>query len=109
LTAVNRYSIRESSQDSYNRDYYNDTSRIFDEFVREINSQTVFNKDALTAIPIIAYHDLDNKSSPDSTNVLLFEKEMGYLYNNGFKVITMSDLRYDKEGNFIYIRESSDR
>jgi polysaccharide deacetylase len=108
LTSVNRYSIRESSQDSSNRDYYNDTSRIFEEFVREINSQTVFNKDAITAIPIIAYHDLDNKSSPDSTNALIFEKEMRYLYDNGFKVITMSDLGYDKEDNFIYIRESTE-
>ena len=108
LTPVNRYSIRESSQDSYNRNYYNDTARIFEEFVREVNSQNEFNKNATTAIPIIAYHSLDNKTSPDSTNVMLFEKEMKYLFDNGFKVITMSDLVYDEENNFIYIRESRD-
>jgi peptidoglycan/xylan/chitin deacetylase (PgdA/CDA1 family) len=108
LTPVNRYSIRESSQDSYNRDYYNDTARIFEEFVREVNSQSESNKNATTAIPIIAYHSLDNKTSHDSTNVMLFEKEMKYLFDNEFKVITMSDLGYDEENNFIYMKESRD-
>jgi hypothetical protein len=33
---------------------------------------------------------------------------MKYLFDNEFKVITMSDLGYDEENNFIYIRESRD-
>jgi hypothetical protein len=34
----------------------------------------------------------------------LFEKEMKYLYDNNFKVLTMKDLRYDDERNYFYIQ-----
>jgi len=33
----------------------------------------------------------------------LFASEMKYLHDNGFKVIPMSDLRYDQITNYMYI------
>jgi hypothetical protein len=41
-----------------------------------------------------------------STNVGLFASEMKYLYDNGFKVIPMSDLGYDERTNYMYIRNN---
>jgi hypothetical protein len=38
--------------------------------------------------------------------VNLFDAEMRYLYDNGFKVITMSDLGYDENTKSMYIKGS---
>ena len=40
-----------------------------------------------------------------STDVKLFEREMTYLYDNGFRVVTMADLGYDEENHHLYIRD----
>jgi hypothetical protein len=61
-------------------------------------------KGIVDAIPIVAYHIIDNSQGPFSTNVNLFAAEMKYLHDNGFKVIPMSDLRYDTNTDFMYIR-----
>ena len=75
-------------------------------FVEEVNSGIVFNnkKGMLDAIPIIAYHSVDDNKDPFSTDVSLFAAEMKYLYDNGFKVIAMSDLGYDERANYMYIK-----
>ena len=58
MTPVNRYLIRESSQDSHNREYQGNYSKIFEEFVKEVNNQDDYNNDGrIKAIPIMAYHD----------------------------------------------------
>jgi hypothetical protein len=49
----------------------------------------------IDAIPIIAYHDIDEERAVDSTDTSLFEKEMKYLHDNGFKVIQMSNIWYN--------------
>ena len=54
--------------------------------------------------PIIGYHDIDNKKTITSTDVNLFDAEMKYLHDNGFKVLTMSDLGYDENSNYLYIK-----
>ena len=82
---------------------------IFNAFVEEINSQTQYSTNGtINAIPIIVYHNVDYKNSTnnssnippewlDSTiDVNLFEQEMKYLYDNGFQVLTMSDLGITK-------------
>ena len=51
----------------------------------------------IDAIPIIAYHDIDYAKAIDSTDINLFNQEMKYLYDNGFKVIPMSDIGYEEE------------
>ena len=65
-----------------------------------LNSQNEFNKDGMiNAIPVIGYHEIipaypdvsyTNQSSDTTLN--LFEEEMKYLYDNGFRVITFYDL-----------------
>ena len=120
LTPVNRYSIRESSQDSHNREYRGNNTKIFEEFVKEVNSQDDYNIDGnVKAIPIVAYHDFqgsgfinisggDTSSNNDvSTDARLFEAEMRYLYENGFKVITMADLGYDETSNSIFVKNGA--
>jgi hypothetical protein len=83
---------------------HNDT-QIFSRFVELVNSQINFNKnDAIHAIPIIGYHDIDDNRTITSTDVNLFDAEMKYLYDNGFKVLTMAELGYDEKSNFLYIK-----
>jgi peptidoglycan/xylan/chitin deacetylase (PgdA/CDA1 family) len=105
LTFANRYSIREWSHNAIDRKYkYNDPA-IFQRFVQEVNSQQVYNRnDAIDAIPIIAYHDIDYEKATDSTDTNLFDQEMKYLHDNGFKVITMSDLGYDEISKHLYLK-----
>ena len=57
----------------------------------------------IDAIPIIAYHDIDNDKATDSTDIALFDQEMKYLHDNGFKVITMSHLGYNENCRCMYI------
>jgi len=83
---------------------------IFQKFVELVNSQTEFNNQPdgiMRSIPIIGYHDIDNNRLPDSTDVSLFAAEMKYLYDNGFKVLTMSDLRYNQSGKYLYVNDSN--
>ncbi|HYY50793.1 MAG TPA: hypothetical protein VE643_07970, partial [Nitrososphaeraceae archaeon] len=72
---------------------------MFEKFVTSINNQ----KDGIVrAIPIIVYYtlvnyrDLSDSNRPIDTTLNLFDAEMKYVYDNGFKVITMADLRYDE-------------
>jgi len=57
----------------------------------------------VNAIPIVAYHIIDNSKDPSSTDINLFAAEMKYLYENGFKVVPMSDLGYDESTNYMYL------
>lgn len=92
--------------------YYNN-SQMFERFIEVIKGQDVFNKDGtVRAIPIIVYHafvpydDISESDNPTDTSVYLFEKEMRYLYENGVKVLTMSDLAYDENRGTLVIRPS---
>ena len=74
-------------------------------------SKNIYNKDGIVrAIPIIVYHtlvnypDLSYSNRPIDTTVNLFDAEMRYLYDNGFKVITMADLGYDENTKSLYIK-----
>jgi len=78
-----------------------------------VNSEYSYNKDGVTrAIPIIVYHtlvnypDLSDSNRPIDTTSNLFDAEMKYLHDNGFKVITMSDLGYDTNSNSMYIKDT---
>ena len=105
LTYTNRYVIREShtTQDT---DYLHNDSKIFRKFIKEINSEIPYNKDATTinALVILSYHKINNEKTHPSTNIDLFSKEMRYLFDNGFKVVSVSDLAYDKNSNYFYLK-----
>jgi peptidoglycan/xylan/chitin deacetylase (PgdA/CDA1 family) len=107
LTYANRYSIRETSHNSWDQSYLHNDQTIFQKFVGVVNSGINFNnkKGAVDAIPIIAYHGIDNNGDPSSTDVTLFAAEMKYLHDNGFKVIPMSDLGYDESTNSMNIKQ----
>lgn len=108
LTFVNRYSLREWSHNNIDKtNSYND-SKIFDIFVNEVNSQEKYNKlnGPVLAVPIVAYHSIDNNKTSDSTDIGLFAQEMKYLHENGFRVLTVNDLGYDSKNNVLYIKSS---
>ena len=52
---------------------------------------------------------IDNSGEDDpeayATTIDLFEKEIKYLHDNGFKVLTMADLGYDEKSNYLYIKK----
>ena len=107
LNYANRYSIREQSHNAWDRTYLHNDQIIFQKFVQEVNSGIGFNnkKEIVDAIPIVAYHIIDNSLDPSSTDINLFASEMKYLHDNGFKVIPMSDLGYDQATNLMYIKD----
>jgi hypothetical protein len=85
---------------------------MFEKFISAVNDQSNYNNndEKVRAIPIIVYHtlvnypDLSDSNRPIDTAVNLFDEEMRYLYDNGFKVITMSDLEYDVNSKSLYIK-----
>jgi len=90
-----------------------DNAQMFHKLVSAVNNQSNYNSDRIVrAIPIIVYHilvnypDLSDSNRPIDTTVNLFDAEMRYLYDNGFKVITMSDLGYDENTKSMYIKGS---
>jgi hypothetical protein len=112
LTFSNRYSIGEwSMQHSGHGNSYTN-SQMFEKFVEELYSQNKFNEGGtINAIPIIAYHDIiptyidiSNTSGSSDIALNLFSAEMKYLHDNGFRVITLSDLGYDENSNSFYIK-----
>ena len=73
LTDVNRYSLREWSHNSIDQANSHDDSKTFEMFVQEVNIQDKYNKvnGPILAVPIVAYHRIDNNKTPHSTDVLL--------------------------------------
>ena len=95
LKSVNRYSINAISQ-SGKKD--SDMFTIFVENVKRANS---------TALSSIKFHrfvnDTDSRSKI-STSPQLFEQEMKYLHDTGFKVIRMSDLGFSPTNDTLYVK-----
>ncbi|MFL6364877.1 MAG: polysaccharide deacetylase family protein [Nitrososphaeraceae archaeon] len=94
--------------------YKYDNAQMFEKFVTAVNNQSNYNKDGIVrAIPIIVYHTLVNypnlsdSNRPIDTTLNLFDAEMKYLHDNGFRVITMADLGYDENRNYLYIKSAN--
>ena len=105
LNFANRYSIRAWDHNYYDISLSHIDTKIFDIFVKEVNSQYQFNGDGtIRAIPVTAYHNVDFVDSDYNTHVGLFAKEMDYLHSNGFKIITMADLGYDTKNDILYLK-----
>jgi hypothetical protein len=86
---------------------------MFEKFITAVNSQYSYNNDGIVrTIPIIVYHtivnypDLSDSNRPIDTILNLFDAELRYLYDNGFKVITMADLGYDENSKSLYIKST---
>jgi peptidoglycan/xylan/chitin deacetylase (PgdA/CDA1 family) len=132
LTYANRYSIRAGDHNYFDRTYMHNDTKILPRFIEAINNQTLYNSEEINAIPILVYHNIDHVENisrypslylqlkeqegrdladmphfivgNSTTDVQLFDKEMKYLYDNGFRVITMSDIGYNKTNNHLYIK-----
>jgi peptidoglycan/xylan/chitin deacetylase (PgdA/CDA1 family) len=94
--------------------YKYDNAQMFEKFTTAVNNQSNYNKDGIVrAIPIIIYHtivdypDLSDSNRPIDTTLNLFDAEMRYLYDNGFKVLTMADLAYDENSQSLYIKDTN--
>jgi hypothetical protein len=110
LTFANRYSIMGWSHDADRSKNSYDDSEMLDRFIEVVNIPSNYNTDGtINAIPIIIWHRIDNSGEDDpeayATTIDLFEKEIKYLHDNGFKVLTMADLRYDEKSNYLYIKK----
>ena len=106
---ANRYSIMGWSHDADRYKYSYDDSGMFNRFVEVVNSASMYNTDGtINAIPIVIWHRIDNSGEGDpqvyATNIDLFEKEIKYLHDNGFKVLTMADIGYDANSNYLYLK-----
>jgi len=106
LNYANAYSVREWGHNGLDRGYRHNDTIIYQKFIKEVNSGISINnqKGIVDAIPVVAYHIVDNSLNPSSTDTNLFAAEMKYLHDNGFDVIPMSDLKYNQTTNLMYIR-----
>ena len=109
LNFVNRYSIIGWSHDNDRIENSYDDSEMYNRFVEVVNSQSMYNTGGtIDAIPIVIWHKIENSGEGDadaySTTIDLFEKEIKYLHDNGFKVLTMADIGYDENSNYLYLK-----
>jgi hypothetical protein len=104
-TYANKYSIRNWSHDFEIVENSYTESEALHRFIEVVNSQIQYNNDGtINAIPIIMYHDIGN-SDGSVTSIELFEKEMKYLHDNNFHALTISDLSYNENGNYLYVKD----
>ncbi|MGZ5549710.1 MAG: polysaccharide deacetylase family protein, partial [Nitrososphaeraceae archaeon] len=113
-TPTNKFAMKEWSHDRAHDKINNEKNQdphgievsysLYLEFVRIVNSQTKFNEPGkINAIPIVGYHQI-TKDDDIATSPELFYLEMQYLYDNGFKVISIDDLGYDKYQDRFYVK-----
>lgn len=116
-TPTNKLAMKEWSHDRAHYKINNDMNEdphgskvsysLYMEFVRVVNSQTKFNEPGkINAIPIVGYHEI-TKDDEIGTSPELFYLEMEYLDDNGFKVITIDDLGYDKYQERFYVKNGN--
>ena len=90
---MSKYSIVGWSHDYLRRKYSYDDLQMLKEFIKTVNSQAKYNGNGqISAIPIIIYHRIDNSGTEYSTSIRLFNEEMKYLHDNGFKLILILEL-----------------
>ena len=126
LTFDNRYSIKSWTHRHIDGSYSSEegacagichsfnNAQMLQKFIVDVNSQLQYNKNGvINAIQIIIYHnfvtypDVSYSKDAADTTVNLFDQEMKYLHDNGFKVLTMNDIGYDSTNNALNIRNNS--
>jgi hypothetical protein len=111
MKTVHRYSITGwSHEEERKENEYND-SQMLQRFIEVVNSQSKYNQNGtINAIPIVIYQkvETDNKDNDFSaaTSTELFDAEMKYLHDNGFIVLTISDLTYDQTTHTLQTRDN---
>ena len=93
-----RYTITGLSHEAYKKSGGYSDEEMFEQFIEIVKSQTKYNNEnTIGAIPILIYHSVDYTGDDYSINPDLFEKEMEYLFENGYKIFQMKDIVYDNE------------
>jgi hypothetical protein len=95
LKSVNRYSIHGLTQSGHK------DSDKFTTFVENVNRA---NSTAFSSIKFHTFVNDTNNKDKISTSSQLFEQEMKYLHDNGFKVIRMSDLGFSPATDLLYVK-----
>ena len=54
------------------------------------------------------WHKIEDTPDPYYTSLALFDLEMKYLHDNGFTVLTMADLEFDKNTNTLRVINDDD-
>jgi len=86
-----RYTIIGWSHDAERKENnYSDMQmfNVFTDYLDRFGDQSTKTE----GIPIIIYHNIDDDVGSYNTSIDLFEAEMQYLYENGFKVNTMNEV-----------------
>jgi hypothetical protein len=95
LKSVNRYSIHALTQSGHK------DSDKFTTFVENVNRA---NSTAIASIKFHTFVNNTNNKDKISTSEQLFDQEMKYLHDNGFKVIRMSDLGFSSAYDVLYVK-----
>jgi peptidoglycan/xylan/chitin deacetylase (PgdA/CDA1 family) len=110
LNFANRYDARSFTVDTLEMKDKYESSEVFSDFVKVVNSQNKYNNKngENNAIPLITFHDVGlTNNTRYVTNVNLFDELMKYLYNNGFKVLNFQQLGFDTGTNTFYLKDLS--
>ena len=109
LTFANRYDIRSDSFFHISSGHNYGPSEMFQKFIQQVNSQVPYNNGKINAIPILTYHDLtynmqDYNKAATTITVQLFDQEMRYLHDNGFKVLLLNQFGFNPTNNVFYLK-----
>ncbi len=87
-----RYTIVGWSHDAERKENSYSDLQMLDAFKEYVNQYDEESPNAGSIIPIIIYHNIDDDGGTYSTSIDLFRSEMQYLYENGFKAVTMNEV-----------------
>jgi peptidoglycan/xylan/chitin deacetylase (PgdA/CDA1 family) len=115
LTFANRYDIRSDSFFHVSSGHNYSPAEMFQRFIQQVNSQIPYNNNGkINAIPIITYHQLtynmqEYSNAATTITVPLFDQEMKYLHDNGFKVLLLNQFGFDPINNIFYLKNMKTR
>ncbi len=87
-----RFTIIGWSHDAERKKHNYSDLQMLDTFKDYIGKFDNEDKSGTGNIPIIIYHNIDDEKGTYNTSLDLFNSEMQYLYENGFKVVTMNEV-----------------
>lgn len=98
----NRYTMKQWSHDAFIRNGNMTGQQLLDSFIETVNTGEVDVDGNIVEIPIIMYHRINEGGTSPSAS--LFEAEMQYLRDNGFRTLGMDDITYDPQGKKFRLR-----
>ena len=86
-----KYTIVGWSHDAERKENNYSDLQMLDAFKAYVNQYSE-KSHSVGSIPIIIYHNIDDDRGEYSTSIDLFRSEMRYLYDSGFKTVTMNEV-----------------